>query len=160
MRKGHFAKTTQSFHGNDWIHVGGGRPPYAFIWCDVYRFGFIVQWDTNEEDAQRLFSTLNPKEKDTKVELSSGGGKYVYVDRRSHIFLAKGCGLRNSVPHEAMHLAHNEICEIRGVNSEEAMAYMVGWITQKIYDAIAVSRKKSCIRRANRHRSNPNRKKP
>lgn len=161
-------------HQRDWlcdVEKLGDKPPFAYIWNPIYGFGLMFTWDTDEERFNQLVNHYANEKPKKRIFLPKRGGKFLANSRSGDMFIA--VTKHRSKPdqfevmaHEAYHLVDDVIRDSQGVRGKEAMAYAIGWVMgrmvhmMELYKFRKNSLKKSCIRRANRHRSNPNRKKP
>ena len=161
-------------HSKDWlcdVSKLDGKPPFSYIWNPVYGFGFFFTWDTDEKHFNQLIQHYCDDKPKKTIFLSKTGGKFFTIGNGVDTFVALTkfkykTDQMEVMAHEAYHLVDDMVHDGQGVRGKEAMAYLTGWAVSRmvhmmeLYKFRKKSLEKSCIRRAHRHRSNPNRKKP
>jgi len=106
---------------------------------DIYDCDISFAWDTNEKEL-RAFLDANDVPEDRRDEfIANTLGAYVGAvtvgmgDSTNCITVFK-CEPNNKVvAHEIFHIAHR-VLTLRGIEDEEAWAYLIGYLTEMFYD--------------------------
>lgn len=105
---------------------------------DIYDSDISFAWDTNEKEINAFFDKVEAPEEYRKGFWENYDkemcGALTTLYSSTNVFCVFGCEPNNKVAaHEIYHIAYN-ILKPRGIEDEEAWAYLIGYITEMFYD--------------------------
>lgn len=130
----------------DWAERIGGVT-CAFFWNETYGFGVFVAWPVNFAQLSTIIRHYEIASKSDLEQLDGteirGGQYFFFAAKERHVIAfskrsAESCDV-GEIAHEALHCVRNALrrravsCDYS--DGEEAHAYALGWLTNKIAEA-------------------------
>ena len=105
---------------------------------DIYGCQVAFGWDTNQKEIDAFLDQCAPTDAcnegvKTYLETEMAGALTITVDPINILTLFKDAPTENMVAHEVYHIACR-VLQPRGIEDEEAWAYLIGYLTEMFYD--------------------------
>ena len=116
-----------------------GRDMIRAVNIPIYNVDVAFGWEITKEELEDFIERNQERCSKEEIEgMRAFLGDYFFgltklFDNLNIVCFFKGVPTRNQIAHELYHVAY-KICEPREIRDEEAMAYLVGYLTDVYYD--------------------------
>lgn len=106
---------------------------------DIYDSDISFAWDTNEKELNAFLDTLEATPEMREAFFQNVGGldvgavTFTYGDSTNCMVIFREEPTNKVVAHELYHVAYR-VLKQRGIEDEEAWAYLIGYLTEMFYN--------------------------